>query len=425
MARAERPVIREEDLGGFKHFGKLRTLLSALHGHATERDTAGNRLLHYDQYVCLVLLHLFNPVSAGLRSICQASALPKVQKALGVSRASLGSFSEAARVFDPSLLEGVVEELGRELRPLSDDPRLSDVKAVLTLVDGTILKALPRVAEAMWLTNGSGDTHHAWRLHTHFELVTGVPAEMKLTDARNSKGSSERGVLEQSLQPGRAYVMDRGYVKFSLFNAIVAAGSSYFCRVREDTAEEVVEERALTPGAEAAGVTRDAVVKLGATGKGAKPSARTDHPVRLVEVPLTPHAKRGGRKGKDAGPANAGVLKIATDRLDLPAEVVAMVYHHRYAIEIFFRFFKHLLGCRHLLSDCPDGVRIQTYCAMIACMLINLYTGRKINRRTWEMACYLMSGLATEADLLAHLNEPDNTGVKLRAKEALWKKIGY
>ena len=34
-------------------------------------------------------------------------------------------------------------------------------------------------------------------------------------------------------------------------------------------------------------------------------------------------------------------------------------------------------------------------------------------------------GVATDAEVAAHLNRPDNTGVKLRAKEALWKKLGY
>ena len=34
-------------------------------------------------------------------------------------------------------------------------------------------------------------------------------------------------------------------------------------------------------------------------------------------------------------------------------------------------------------------------------------------------------GVATEKEVLDHLSRPDNTGVKLRAKEELWKKLGY
>jgi hypothetical protein len=40
------------------------------------------------------------------------------------------------------------------------------------------------------------------------------------------------------------------------------------------------------------------------------------------------------------------------------------------------------------------------------------------------MSLYI-SGLATDQDVLRELNRPDNRGVKLRAKEELWKKLGY
>ncbi|MCB9923464.1 MAG: transposase [Planctomycetaceae bacterium] len=73
-----------------------------------------------------------------------------------------------------------------------------------------------------------------------------------------------------------------------------------------------------------------------------------------------------------------GVLRIATNLLDVPAEVIALIFSERWAVEIFFRFFKHLLGCRHLLSADQNGIKIQTYCAIIACLLIALWTGRKL-----------------------------------------------
>jgi len=112
------------------------------------------------------------------------------------------------------------------LRPLGQDPRLKDVRHVLTLVDGTLLKALPRIAEAMWLTTRTGTVHHAWRLHTQFELDKQVPIRMDLTNGKNSGPSDEKTVLRRHLQPDRCYVMDRWYAQFTLFNDIHRAGSS-------------------------------------------------------------------------------------------------------------------------------------------------------------------------------------------------------
>jgi hypothetical protein len=40
------------------------------------------------------------------------------------------------------------------------------------------------------------------------------------------------------------------------------------------------------------------------------------------------------------------------------------------------------------------------------------------------MALYLQ-GLATDQDVLRELTRPDNTGVKQRSKDELWKKQGY
>ena len=110
------------------------------------------------------------------------------------------------------------------------------------------------------------------------------------------------------------------------------------------------------------------------------------------------------------GPDSDGVLRIATNLLDVPAEIISLLYAERWAIEIFFRFFKHLLGCRHLLSHKQNGIALnsetgQTYCAIIACLLISLWTGRKPTKRTYEMICLYFLGVASEEELLAHLTK--------------------
>ena len=101
MPRTKRPDIEPQDVVGLDYFRKLRPLFEPLHQVACQRDRAGNRTLHYDQFCCLIMLYMFNPIVSSLRAIQQASELKNVQKKLGCSRASLGSLSEAARVFDP------------------------------------------------------------------------------------------------------------------------------------------------------------------------------------------------------------------------------------------------------------------------------------------------------------------------------------
>jgi len=76
--------------------------------------------------------------------------------------------------------------------------------------------------------------------------------------------------------------------------------------------------------------------------------------------------------------------------------------------------FKHALGCRHLLSHCDNGIELQTYAAIIACLLIALRTGRKPTLSTYRMLCWYFSGWADDEELLTHIN-------KLRQQDVLKK----
>lgn len=399
MAEKTDKKITDKDIVGLKYFDQLGELLQQLHDVGCERDRAGNRLLHMDQYCLLILLYMFNPVVTSLRGLQQASELKKVQKKLGCARASLGSLSESVAVFDSERLKPIIESLGEKLVPIAADKRLKDVQQTLTLVDGSIVEALPRIAMASFRDAQAGSGKKMkWTLHTHFEVDRSVPTKMEVTPTAGGE-HDERAVMDRMVESDRTYVMDRGYAKFELFNRIVDSGSSYVCRIRDNSVFTVLEEKPLTDADRAARVLSDQIVSLGSGSTKEKPN----HRVRLVVIEAKPHKSKGrygfGSTGQDCD----GFLRIATNLLDVPAEIIALLYHYRWQIEIFFRFFKHLLGCRHLLSHSRNGIEVQVYCAIIACMLISLWTGRKPTLRTHEMISWYFCGMADEEELLAHL----------------------
>ena len=391
MAGKKREKVRQEQLGGFKYFKAIAGMLEALHGAACGRDRAHNRILHMDQYLSLILLYMFNPICDSLRALQEASEIKKVQRVLGVPRSSLGSLSEAARVFDSELLVGIIGELAHRLGPVRHDARLDDVGAVLTLVDGTWLTAVPKMVWALF----QDDKHKAVKAHVQVELLKGVPVAATITDAN----TSETKVLSGSLQAGRLYVLDRGYFDYGLYQAVLDANSSFVCRAKDNAVlREVVEERELSADALSTGVVRDVVAHVGHP----KGKHNTDRPLRLVEIECAPHRKPSGKTAR-GGPEQGQTILLITDRLDLPAEVVSLIYQHRWQVEIFFRFFKHVLGCRHLLSQCENGIELQTYMAIIACLLIALWTGGKPTLSTYRMLQWYFSGWADEDELHAHI----------------------
>src|SRR5437667_2803274 len=264
MGQASGDKIDPKRIGGIKRLRHLLPLLAPLHEVGCQRDRAGNRLLHFDEYVTLVLLCLTNPLIKSVRALQQAGEIQKVADQLGVRRFSLGSFSESVRVFDPEKLREVIGQLAGELQTVNVDPRLrTHLDQALRIVDGTVLDAIATVAKAAWLPFQDGTAKHAWKLHVQFDFEKFIPTDVELTDARNTGMSDEKNVLRQKLKKDCCYVMDRWYGQFTLFNQINAKASSYVCRVKENSdLDDVIEERLLSDEALAAGVVRDAIVRM-------------------------------------------------------------------------------------------------------------------------------------------------------------------
>ena len=392
MAGKKRDKIKERDLKGWKYFELINDLLKPLHNAGCARDKAGNRQLHMDQYMALLLFHMFNPICRSMRALQEASELKKVQRVLKVPRTSLGSVSEAGRVFDSQLVKPIIADLVGRREPLKGDARLSDFDQVLTLVDGSWIKAVTKMT---WALFRNDETHRSIKTHVQFELIKGVPVAADVTDAHTTEEQS----LAKNLQAGRLYVLDRGYARYGLLQRIIDAESSFVCRLADNAVFEVVQERELDQDALEAGVVRDAVVHLGcSTTRG-----KLKGPVRIVQIECTPHRKPA--KTARGGPEQGETILIVTDRLDLPADVIGLIYYRRWQVEIFFRFFKHILGCRHLPAQNRNGIELQTYAAIIACLLIALWTGKKPTLSTYRMLCWYFTGLASHQELMRHIDK--------------------
>jgi hypothetical protein len=357
----------------------ISKLIRRLHRAGAERDRAGNRRLFYDQYVTLLLLYYCNPALESLRALQQATGWEKTRQKLGIERAALGSLSEAARVFDAELLRPIMQELAARASPLARG-REAEALRGLTAVDGSCFAALSRMAWALW----QNTDHRAVKLHLHFDVLKSVPVDATLTPSPDS----EVAALAAALQPGRLYVLDRGYADYALFAKIVAANSSLVARVKDNTAFVVQEERPLADAAKAAGVLRDVVLsRLGS-------AHHKDHLRRAMRLVIVRVVDREGKTND---------LWLLTDRLDLDADLVALAYQYRWSVELFFRWLKCVLGARHLIAHNQNGVTLQMYAALIVSLLIVLRTSRKPTKRTFEMIQYHLLGWVSDKEFDAHL----------------------
>jgi hypothetical protein len=333
---------------------------------ATEKDE--RRTLFAEDYFCSYLFAMLNPVITSLRCLCHVSHCQKM-RAVSAAPFSPATFSAGQHLFDPGILEKVVRQLAQENqgRAQGGDARVRQALKGLTAVDGTVLRAVPRMAWAP--ASGTGS---ALRLHLHFNVFDQVPAAWPITPGH----ICERKVFAETVQSGTFYVGDRHYGHdFELLVQLRADGIDFVLRLYNNLIfQQVGPDRPLSPADRKAGVVWDRQVRLGVHGDGPV--------VRVVRVE-----------------ANGDVFHLVTTREDLSAELIGLIYRQRWQIELYFKWIKAILNCRHWLAESPAGAQIQIYCVLIASLLLMLWTGQRPNKRMVESLQWYWMGLATAEDL--------------------------
>jgi len=379
MARQPKPQLHETDLGRWKLVARFH---QQLHQVAHQQGLAPTwcepqRLLQLGDYLGLFLFGLLNPVVRTLRGLSAASRLQRVQQQVCTAAVSLGSFSEAQHLVEPELLQQVFTQLSGELAAGRADPQLGQLP--WQIVDSTLWAALPRMLWAVYGGGKAGAVNPAVRLHLGFHLLGDKPVQATVTAGKRC----ERAVWAANWQAGAAYVGDRNYGQdYELLEQLQQRGCWYVVRLRDNAVLGVQRELTVTAADRAAGVVRHAWVELG--GRGAQQRA----PVRVVWI------------------ENAGVkLQVVTNVAEqtLAAELVALVYRQRWQVELFFRWIKCVLGVRHWLAESAPGVSVQVYLALIAAVLLQLYTGQRPSRRMMEMLQMYLLGWAGEEEVTAAL----------------------
>lgn len=369
------PPAKESDLQSWKLLRqfreRLRPHLAAAAKTRTEQDPRCQLLA--EDYFSLLLFGLFNPALRSMRALCHASGrLIKMRQVCSRPMATT-SFSEGQHLFEPGILSTMVRELAHEIKGRAEfgDRRLRQAVAVLTAVDGTVLRAVNRMAWASVGKNGS-----AVKLHLHFSVFDQVPQDWSITPGHYC----ERKVLKSKVQPGAFYVADRLYSDdYAFLGRMLRQKIDFVMRLPGNaTRIGAGPDRLLTAHDQAAGVVSDRMEQLGAKHKGLV--------IRVVEI----HA---------AGQ----VFVLGTSRQDLPAELIGLIYRYRWQIELFFKWFKMILGSRHWLAESPRGVAIQLYSAMIATLLLTMVTGRRPTIRQLETLHLYFVGFASERELLREL----------------------
>jgi hypothetical protein len=270
----------------------------------------------------------------GLRHADAALALPALPRS---------TISQMFTRFDSDLLHRALVRLLATL-PLPENPELS-LLGTIYLVDGS---CFPTLHHVLW--ERCKDGARSVKLHFIFDATRMVPASF-IIDAATS---SERVALLAQLQKGVTYVLDRGYMEFTLFLDIIKAQSSVVMRAYRNMVVATVEELPVTlPDEVTASWTtvRDRLVT-------------SPHPdmegvvFRLVECTI-----------------GATVYRLMTDRTDITTFQVILLYAYRWQIELIFRALKWTMNGVYVITEHEEGIN-SFFAALFLTALLHIHLKR-------------------------------------------------
>ena len=269
MAKPDPNALTEAQLHGWKLLEKFLGVLDQVaRGTAPQpREDHGLRDLDRRAYFGMFLFGLFNAVTASMRALCSATKLPRVQRLLGIEGpVAISGFSDAQHVFAPEILEPVLSELlGNSLARNLPSTKIGRISPeLIRVLDSTLWKVIPRMQWAKW--RHQHVEQRAIRLHVKLRLADLQPVETEISEGK----ICERAAMRRMLKPGEFYIGDRNYgADHGLFAELEEMGCGYVLRLNNTTTlEEIVEAYPLSPEAVAHGITGDALVRIGAGGRG-------------------------------------------------------------------------------------------------------------------------------------------------------------
>jgi hypothetical protein len=225
-----------------------------------------------------------------------------IQKAVGgkVARSTLSN-ALAQRSIEQMIAvwQLVMQAYGPQLE------RVGKRFARIALVDSSLIKLSLAAYDWAEYRKQKG----AAKMHMVLEWSRRIPRQLMITTGKVHDLNSK---VQVTWQLGWTYVQDRGYLCFSRLRSIIAAGAHFVVRVKDNTDFQVIERREVDRHRQENGIRlcSDWTIRL---------TRWSDRVLRLVSYQLP----------------DGTLIRVLTDRFDLTADNVALLYKERWKIDTF------------------------------------------------------------------------------------------
>lgn len=262
-----------------------------------------------------------------------------------VKRSTLADANETR---DWRIYSDLAQHLIQQARPLYSDVDLGlNLDATLYALDSSIID----VSLTLFPWAPHERSRAAVKLHTLLDLQSVIPVFIDITGARTGDSRALGRIIPE---PGCFIVMDRGYIDFLRLYRLHQALAYFVVRAKRDLK---FRRRYSHSVDRSTGVRSDQTIIL--TGKYT--AQKFPSLLRRVSFYAADIDQR---------------FVFLTNNFLIPSPVVAAIYHHRWQIELFFKWIKQHLHIKRFFGTSPNAVKTQIWTAMATYALMAILKKR-------------------------------------------------
>lgn len=327
-------------------FAQLAELLPRRAFDSAVRRYGGQRRVRalscMDQLLCMIFAQLTGRSSLRETVSCLRALGPRLYHCGIRAKPARSTLADANELRDYRIyMDTALAMIAAARLDLPVDPDLRRLRADVYAIDSTtIALCLKLFPWAQFRRRKAGI-----KAHTVLDLRVGIPVFIRVSHAK----MHDLWVLDQiTPQAGAFYVLDKGYIDFARLYRLHLAGAFFVTRAKRGMDFGVTRRLAVDPGT---GVLRDRHIRL----RGPKSRKLYPDTLRLVRYVDPETGKR---------------FTFLTNNLTLDAATIALLYHKRWRIELFFKWVKQHLHIKAFFGTTPNAVKTQVWIAVIVYVLI-------------------------------------------------------
>jgi hypothetical protein len=215
------------------------------------------------------------------------------------------------------------------------------------------------------------------KLHTLLDVKTDIPAFNIITDA----GIHDSKVMHLIPYEEKAfYIFDRAYMDTRQLRFINSHGSFFVVREKRKMTYDVVKDRDYNNPE--TGIMADQEIRF----RGQKPKKQYPEVIRRVAF----YDNEGNR-----------TFIFYTNNLHITPEHVALLYKHRWRVELFYKWLKQHLRIKEFYGTSENAVKVQIYAAIISyCLVAIVEHELKLEMDTYDVLRILTISLLDKTELI-------------------------